>query len=152
MKKVIFVCTGNACRSPFAECVMRVLLEQEGLHDYEVSSMGTLDWGKNSRDEGMVAVASGMGYCLTGETTPVTYEALQQADQIIVFTQRHRDRITRILDYDRWNRIILFDKLAFGTDDEVLDPSFQTEAVYRYVASHIEEGCKRIVSLWKNKG
>ena len=45
--KICFVCTGNACRSPFAECVMRKLLDETGITGIEVFSMGTLDWGEN---------------------------------------------------------------------------------------------------------
>lgn len=40
--KICFVCTGNACRSPFAECVMRKLLADAGMNDIEVFSLGTL--------------------------------------------------------------------------------------------------------------
>ena len=61
MKRVVFVCTGNACRSPFAECVLRTLLEREGIQDVEVCSMGTLSWGQNPRDEVMTRIASRWG-------------------------------------------------------------------------------------------
>ncbi len=40
---VCFVCTGNACRSPFAECVLRTMLEEEGMNNIEVFSRGTLN-------------------------------------------------------------------------------------------------------------
>ena len=43
--KVCFVCTGNACRSPFAECVTKALLDKEGMKEIETFSLGTLDWG-----------------------------------------------------------------------------------------------------------
>ena len=42
--KICFVCTGNACRSPFAECVTKKLLADAGIGDIEVVSLGTLDW------------------------------------------------------------------------------------------------------------
>ena len=31
---ICFVCTGNACRSPFAECVLKSMLKQEGDGQY----------------------------------------------------------------------------------------------------------------------
>lgn len=143
MKRVVFVCTGNACRSPFAECVLRTLLEREGIQDVEVCSMGTLSWGQNPRDEVMTRIASEMGYRMTGETAPLNHRPLSAADWIIVFTRGHRDAVTRVLGYNYWDRIMLFDQWAFGTDTEVEDPNFQSEAVYRRVAQHIEEGCRR---------
>lgn len=144
--KVCFVCTGNACRSPFAECVTKVLLNRKGVECIEVCSLGTLDWGTNPRDVTMVEVARQMGYELTGITTHMTHEALMTADCIIVFDEHHRNAITHELDYDHWDRIVQFNKIAFGTDEPVEDPHYQSLAVYKRVAQHIEEGCKRIVS------
>ena len=43
-------CTDNACRSPFAECVFKSMLEQEGMDNIEEFSRGTLDWGENPDD------------------------------------------------------------------------------------------------------
>ena len=40
---VCFVCTDNACRSPFAECVLRTMLEEEEMNNIEVFSRGTLN-------------------------------------------------------------------------------------------------------------
>ena len=40
---VVFVCTGNACRSPFAETVLKQMLKEANINDVEVWSCGTLD-------------------------------------------------------------------------------------------------------------
>ena len=143
--KICFVCTGNACRSPFAECVTKKLLAGAGIGDIEVFSLGTLDWGENSRDAAMVDVAKELGYELSGTTTAMTREKLMAADAVVVFDERHRDAITRVLDNSHWNRIVLFNKIAFGEDGNVEDPHYQTAAVYRRVAQHIENGCKRLI-------
>ena len=119
--KICFVCTGNACRSPFAECVTKKLLADAGMKGIEVFSLGTLDWGENPRDA------------------------------VIVFDERHRDAITRVLDYGHWNRIVLFNKIALNEDGNVEDPHYQTAAVYRRVAKHIENGCKQLVETWIQK-
>lgn len=150
-RKICFVCTGNACRSPFAECVTKKLLADAGMSDYEVWSMGTLHWGKNPRDAAMVEVAREMGYELSGITTVMTRERLMEADMVMVFEQRHRDAITRILDYSHWDRIVLFNQMAWGESREVIDPHYQSDAVYREVARHIEAGCRRLVGQWQQK-
>jgi Protein-tyrosine-phosphatase len=42
MKKIIFVCLGNICRSPMAEMIMRQLVDQQGLtSEIEVQSRAT---------------------------------------------------------------------------------------------------------------
>lgn len=149
--KICFVCTGNACRSPFAECVMRNLLSDAGIEGIDVFSMGTLDWGENPRDAVMVDIAREMGYELSGTTTVITRERLMEADVVIVFDTRHRDAVTRVLDYNHWNRIVLFNKIAFDEDGNVEDPHYQTANLYRNVAQHIENGCKRLIEQWRIK-
>ncbi len=146
---VCFVCTGNACRSPFAECVTRKMLAKNGVEGIEVSSCGTLDWGSNPRDTAMADVAREMGYTLDGTTTPMTSEALNSADLIVVFEPAHRNAVTRVLDYVRWDRIVLFNVLAFGSEERVEDPHYQSAAVYRRVAEHIEAGCRNMVFAWE---
>ena len=143
--KICFVCTGNACRSPFAGCVTKKLLADAGMDGIEVFSLGTLDWGENPRDAVMVDVAKELGYELSGTTTAMTREKLMAADAVVVFDERHRDAITRVLDNSHWNRIVLFNKIAFDEDGYVEDPHYQTAAVYRRVAQHIEDGCKRLI-------
>lgn len=149
--KICFVCTGNACRSPFAECVTKELLAEAGMSGYEVFSMGTLNWGKNQRDAAMVDVAKEMGYNLTGTTTMMTHERLMAADIIIVFDPHHRDAITRVLDYSHWNRIVQFNQIAFGENSYVEDPHQRPAEIYRAVACHIENGCKLLINWWKTQ-
>ena len=150
-RKICFVCTGNACRSPFAECVTKKLLTDAGMSDYDVWSMGTLHWGKNPRDAAMVEVAREMGYELSGITTVMSRERLMEADVVMVFEQRHRDAITRMLDYSHWDRIVLFNQMAWGESREVIDPHYQSDAVYREVAQRIEAGCRRLVGQWQQE-
>jgi protein-tyrosine phosphatase len=143
--KICFVCTGNACRSPFAECVTKVFLNKEGLNHIEVYSCRTLDWGENPRDEGMCRVAQQMGYELTGVTTTMTRDLLEKADLIIVFETKHRNEITRVLDYNQWNKISLFNQLAFGENKDMEDPHMQSESTYKRIATQIEKGCEQLV-------
>ena len=145
MNNICFVCTGNACRSPFAESVLTRLLADVEIDDCKVWSCGTLNWGVNPRDEIMVEIARKMGYVMGGTTTFMTSEVLNEADRIIVFESRHRDAITRVLDYGHWDRIILFDSIAFGQNTEVMDPHYQSMRIYEDVAKHIEDGCMEIL-------
>ena len=149
--KVCFVCTGNASRSPFAECVTRKLLADAGMENIEVYSLGTLDWGENPREAAMADVARELGYDLDGTTTAMTRERLLAADVIIYFEPAHRDALTIALDYDRWSRLVAFNRIAFDEGGYVADPHYQSASVYRRVAEHIESGCKRLIEKWREE-
>ena len=123
--------------------------QNAGLNGIEVFSLGTLDWGENPRDAAMVDVARELGYDLSGTTTVMTRERLMTADTVIMFDVRHRDAITRVLDYSHSSRIVLFNKIALDEDGNVEDPHYQTAAVYRRVAQHIVIGSRRLVERWK---
>ena len=58
--KICFVCSGNACRSPFAETVMKKMLADKGIKNVGVCSVGTLNWRKRS-----IPTHSGWLYPLT---------------------------------------------------------------------------------------
>lgn len=145
---IFFICEGNACRSPFAEAALKAKLAQHPELKVQVGSCGTLNWGKNPRDQMMVDLAAEKGVQMTGMTTYMSHELLMSADRIVVFTANQRDEVTRILDYSHWNRIILFNLLAFGQISDVEDPHYQSEAVYKRVIDHILEGCNNLVSKW----
>lgn len=102
--KICFVCTGNACRSPFAECVTKKLLADAGIGDIELFSLGTLDWGENPRDVAMVDVAKELGYDLSGTTTVMTREKLMTADASLCLTS-----VTMMPSHEYWT-------IAIGTE------------------------------------
>ena len=65
--KVLFVCSGNICRSPSAEAVFKKLVENKGLKDkFEIDSAGTGSWHVGEKaDRRMQGHAIKRGYNLT---------------------------------------------------------------------------------------
>jgi protein-tyrosine phosphatase len=73
MKRILFVCLGNICRSSSAEEVMRTLIKKKGLeHEIEVDSAGILSYHRGELpDSRMRMHASRRGYNLTHRPRPV---------------------------------------------------------------------------------
>ena len=60
--RVLFVCSGNTCRSPLAEALFRRLLDESGRNDIEVLSAGTGAYEGSPASEGayLVAIEAGL--------------------------------------------------------------------------------------------
>ncbi|TQM13888.1 low molecular weight protein-tyrosine-phosphatase [Pseudonocardia kunmingensis] len=88
---VVFVCTGNICRSPIAEKVFVHELEQAGLaDDVQVSSAGTGGWHIGSpADERATAVLRTGGYGVDHVARQVDAEQLG-ADLIVALDRSHQ--------------------------------------------------------------
>ena len=71
---ILFICTGNACRSAAAESVLRQQLFAAGVEDVTVASAGTLEWGSNPRDAVMTRIAAEQ-WTKVSITTSVSFSA-----------------------------------------------------------------------------
>ena len=143
--KVLFVCIGNASRSAAAEAVLKKLVADYNVPDVEVASCGTGVPEGLDREEIMCRIAAEHGYEMGGKAISMKEELLNSADLIIVMTTHHREKVTRLLRYDHWNRIVRFNDYCFGESSDLPDPHFQTEHVYRTCFDRIEAGCEEII-------
>lgn len=144
--KILFVCTGNASRSAAAEAVLKRLIADNDIPGVEVASCGTGVPEGLDREEIMCRIVAEHGYEMGGKAVPMNEDLLNSADLIIVMTEYHREKVTRLLRYDNWNRIVRFNDYCFGEHSDLPDPHFQTEHVYRTCLDRIVAGCKEIIN------
>jgi protein-tyrosine phosphatase len=122
---VVFVCTGNICRSPIAEKVFVHELEQAGLADaVHVSSAGTGSWHVGSpADERATAVLRGAGYQVDHIARQVDAEQLG-ADLVVALDNSHRRALQSLVpEPDRVRLLRSFDPDA-PAGAEVPDPYY----------------------------
>lgn len=84
---ILFVCTGNTCRSPLAEVLARVSLERRGWSHVKVDSAGEAAAWDAPASEGSLQAAADVGLDLSGHRSqPLTRELVANADIILAMT------------------------------------------------------------------
>ena len=91
---ILFVCTGNTCRSPMAGAYFKSLCEKSGRTDITVESAGTFAGNGEPASAQSVSVMKGYGIDLsTHKSSKLTKEKTDEADLIIAMTSSHRHHI-----------------------------------------------------------
>ncbi len=111
MIKVLFVCTGNICRSPTAEGVLRHFAAAQGLGDLiEIESAGTHDYHVGDPpDPRTVKAAAARGFDLSAlRARKVTRSDFQNFDLILAMDESHLAHLQALRPKDARAEVKLF--------------------------------------------
>jgi protein-tyrosine-phosphatase len=90
---LLFVCTGNTCRSPLAEGIARHLIAARNIEGFEVQSAGTFAHQHSPASDGSLLVALEEGIDLSQHRAQeLSPELVQWADIILAMGPQHRDQ------------------------------------------------------------
>ena len=88
--KVLFVCTGNTCRTPMAEGILRHFLTQQGIDHIEVSSAGTFGLDNHPASEYAIVVCRDWGIDISGHRSrKLDRQMLASSDLILAMAYEH---------------------------------------------------------------
>jgi len=138
------VCTGNICRSPAAEYVLRQQLEKVEGWQGTVRSAGIGALVNHPADETTLAMMQEQGVDLGAHrATQLTLEHLRWADLILVMEEHHRQAVLQLDPAARGKTFLL----GHWMDTEIPDPYRQGPEVHADALRLINEA----IALWLEK-
>jgi protein-tyrosine phosphatase len=138
--QILIVCTGNTCRSPLAEVLLRQrLAAHPTLAATVVSSAGTGAWAGTPASEGSYLVALERGLDLSAHrATALTPDLVKQADLILTMGRSHAASVTSMGGRDKVHTLVDFAGRPGDLPSDVVDPIGGDVAGYRHTADVID--------------
>ncbi|MFN0022324.1 MAG: low molecular weight protein-tyrosine-phosphatase [Parvularculaceae bacterium] len=143
MKRILFVCLGNICRSPAAEAVLRAKAAARGL-DIHVGSAGTGGWHKgDGADARMIKAAARRGYKLDRHRArQVDLADFYGFDVLLAMDLNNHGDLLAMAPPDRTCDIRLFLDFADTAERETPDPYYGSDDGFDAVLDLLETGAE----------
>ena len=149
MKRILFLCMGNICRSPAGHCVFQDLVNKAGVADaFEIESAGTVGFHVGEPpDRRMQQSMRARDIPIIGRSRKL--KASDLADYDLILAMDHDNLAdARALDTDGayHDKIQLFcDYCTEHSEREVPDPYYGGDQGFEHVLDLIEDGCRNLL-------
>lgn len=154
MYAILIVCTGNICRSPTAEAVLRHKITERGLDGrLRVESAGLIDHHIGKPPDPRAIAAAAPRYRLDDlRARQVVAEDLTAFDLILCMTHRHLRELREMAPPDRAEAVRLFLDFGPAAGQEVPDPFWRGDDAFADVLRLLEDGADGLLDHLARQG
>jgi len=118
--RLVFVCTGNTCRSPMAEVIARRRASEMGWRNVEIASAGVGAFPGSPASGGALRTAAAHGLDLSRHaSTLLTFDAVEAADLLLTMSGTH---LLRVAELGAGDRAALLSAYAAGRGPDEFAP------------------------------
>ncbi len=143
--KLLFVCTGNTCRSPMAEAIARKFAIERGLVDIDVASAGTSSWDGAAASDGALLVGLERRVDLSGHRSRRISRALVDGSDVIFAMGPHH--LERLEALGGAGKSYLLTGYPNAGGRAISDPMGGDLDTYRATADELEAEVRRVLDL-----
>jgi protein-tyrosine phosphatase len=145
---ILFVCTGNICRSPLAEGIFARMVANAGrAAEFDIDSAGTGGWHQSDPpDRRSIAVAAHHGIDISGQRARrITAIDFDRYDLILAMDHDNVRSLLQTAPSRAQAKIHLFDAFTTAGNTDVPDPYYGDGADFEAVYAMLFAGCTRLL-------